>query len=172
MMHACEISKEPGLQGVCGLLGKQDTGGGDPEGFSLVLRELVEHFQITWAVSPLRECVSGESVEMGFVLELKGTHEPVSGHVGRRCPHCANLLMAMRIIGEWLFPPDGSCEFCELRIFNNFVRGEEDGLSEPCSMKVFCLASHVGARCQLGSCHAWCEATLRERLNRIGSVER
>lgn len=72
MIYACEISKEPGMQGVCGLLGKQDIDGSDLKGFLLVVGELVEHFQITWAVNPLEEFVSGESVEIGFVLELKG----------------------------------------------------------------------------------------------------
>src|SRR5713226_5848988 len=95
MMHACQLVKEPELQSVCGLLGKEDVAGRDSSGFLLALGELVEHFQITWAVSPLHEFVSGESVEIGFVLDLKGGHEPVAGHVGRSCPHCVNLLLAL-----------------------------------------------------------------------------
>lgn len=172
MMHACQLAKEPGLQSACGLLEKQDVLRSDSEGFLMVLGELVEHFQITWSVSPVHEFISGESAETGFVLELKGRHEPVADHVGRSCRHCANLLLVMRIIGEWLFPREGTCEFCELQTYDSFVHQNEVVGFEPCSMKVFRFASQVGARCQLGSCHVWCKTTLRERLNRIGSVER
>lgn len=172
MMHACQLMKEPERTSVCGLLGKENVDGPDSGGFLVALAELVEHFQITWAISPLHDFVSGESAEVGFVLNLEGRHEPVADHVGRGCPHCTNLLLALRIIGDWLFPPKGVCESCELRIYDNFVRGEDRGLSEPCSVKTFRLASPVGTRCHLGSCHTWCAATLRRRLNGIGSVER
>lgn len=172
MMQACQLVKEPKLQSACGLLGKEDIAGAGSGGFLVALAELVEHFQITWAIRPLYDVVSGESVEVGFVLDLEGRHERVADHVGRGCPHCTNLLLVLRIIGDWLFPPAGICESCELRSYDNFVRGEDRGLSEPCSMKTFRLASPVGTRCHLGLCHAWCGATLRARLSRIGSVER
>jgi hypothetical protein len=171
MIHACQLVKKPELQSVCGLLGNETVAGRDSGGFLVALGELVEHFQITWAITPLYELVSGESVEIGFVLELKGRHEPGADHVGRSCPHCANLLLAMRLIGDWLFPRGGICESCELRTADNFVRGDADGRSESSSVKAFRLASGVGTRCHLGFCHAWCGATLRERLNRIGSAE-
>ena len=172
MMHACQLVKEPEPQSVCGLLGQDSVAGRDSGGFLLALGELVEHFHITWAITPLHNVVPGESGEVGFALDLEGRHEPVADHVGRGCPHCTNLLLALRIIGDWLFPPKGLCESCELRTYENFVRGKDSGLSEPCSVKRFRLASPVGTRCHLGSCHVWCAATLRGRLNGIGSVER
>jgi hypothetical protein len=153
-------------------LGKPDVGGCDSEGFLLALGELVEHFQITWTVSPLHDAASAEGVEAGFVLDLEGRHGPVADHVARSCSHCTNLLLALQIIGDWLFPPKGLCEPCELRTYDNFVRGENLGVSEPCSGKTFRLASRVGTACHLGSCPLACGAALRGRLNRIGAVER
>ncbi len=172
MIHACEISEEPGMQGVCGVLGKEDIAGSDSEGLILELREIVERFQITWAVSPLHESVSGESVEIGFVLELNARHEPPAEHMGRTCRHCANLILALRIIGDWLFPPQGKCSFCEVQAYNDFVRGDQQGQPEGCSTRALRLVSHRGTRCQLGACHVWCMRTMTEQLNRIGSVER
>jgi hypothetical protein len=172
MIGACEVSKEPGIQGVCGLLGKENIAGGDHEGFIFAVREIVEHFHITWGATPLYESDSGESVQIGFVLELNGAHEPAADHIGRTCRHCANLMLALRIVGDWLFPPEGKCPSCELQAYCNFIRGDQMGQPEACSTRVIRLASHLGTRCQLGSCHVWCETTLRERLNRIGSVER
>lgn len=172
MRRACQAAKEPGPESVCGLLGKPDVGGCDSEGFLLALRELVEHFHITWAISPLRDFVSEESGEAGFAVDLEGRHGPVADHVARGCAHCANLLLALRIIGEWLFPPAGICEACEVRTCDIFVRPDKAGPWEPRSVKTFRLASRVGTACHLGSCPVACGAALRDRLNRIGSVER
>ena len=55
MIYACEVSKEPGIQGVCGLFGKGTVGGSDSERFILALRGIVERFQVTWGVTPLHE---------------------------------------------------------------------------------------------------------------------
>src|SRR6266496_4277258 len=88
MIHACEISTEPGIQSVCGLLGKENIAGSDPEGFILALREIVEHFHITWGVTPLHESDSGERAQIGFVVELNGAHAPAAHPVGRSCRHC------------------------------------------------------------------------------------
>jgi hypothetical protein len=172
MIYACETSKEPGMQGVCGLLGKETVSGSDSEGFILSLRGIVERFQVTWAVTPLHESHSGESVEIGFVLELNGTHEPVADHVGRTCRHCANLMLALKIIGDWLLPPQGKCSFCEVQAYSDFVRAEQKYQAEACSTRALRLVSHLGTLCQLGACHVWCMTKMKARLNRIGAVER
>ncbi len=172
MIYACEISKEPGIQGVCGLFGKETAAGSDSDGFILALRGIVERFQITWGVTPLNNSDSGESVEIGFVLDLNGIHEPVADHVGRTCRHAANLMLALRIIGDWVFPPQGKCSFCEVQAYSDFVRGEQRGQAEACSTRTLRLVSHLGTGCQLGACHVWCMTKMKARLNRIGSVER
>ena len=172
MIRTCEISKEPGIQGVCGLLGSEGIAGSDPQGFILALREIVEHFQITWGVTLLHESDSGESVEIGFVLDLNGTHESAADHLRRTCRHCANLMLALRIIGDWMFPPQGKCSFCEVQTYSNFVRRDQQDQSEACSTRALRLVSHSGTRCQLGTCHVWCMTNMTERLNRIGAVER
>jgi len=172
MIYACEVSKEPGIQGVCGLFGKGTVGGSDSEGFILALRGIVERFQVTWGVTPLHGSDSGESVEIGFVLDLNGTHKPAANHVGRTCRHCTNLMLALKIIGDWLLPPQGKCSFCEVQAYSDFVRGGQKGQADASSTRALRLVSHLGTRCQLGACHLWCMTKMKARLNRIGSVER
>ena len=172
MTLSCQFVKEPVGKNGCGLLGNADVEGSDSEGFLMAFGELVEHFQITWAISPLRGAASGEGLEAGFVLDLEGKHGPVVEHMGRACAHCTNLLLTLRIIGDWLFPPAGSCESCELRTCDNFVHLDEGGPWEPHLVKTFRLVSRVGTACHLGSCPVWCGAALIQRLNRIGSAER
>jgi hypothetical protein len=172
MIQECAVSKEPGIQGVCGLLGKDDVTGSEPDGFIQALREMVEHFQITWGVTPLHESDSGESIEIGFALDLNGTHESAADHAGRTCRQCANLMLALKIIGDWLFPRQGKCSFCEVQAYHNFIRGDEQVQAQACSTRTLRLVSHLGTRCQLAACHVWCMTKMTERLNRIGAVER
>jgi hypothetical protein len=171
-MHMCTISKEPGLGRVCGLLGEENFIGSGSEGLTLALREIVEHFQITWEVTPHHNSDSGERVENGSVLELRGTHEPAARHTGRTCIHCANLMLGLRIIGDWLFPPGGKCSFCEVQAYSNFVPGDQHGQREARSTRTLRLASQIGTRCSLGACHIWCMTKTKERLSEIGAIER
>lgn len=172
MIYACEILKEPGIQGVCGLLGEKDIAGSDPDGLILELREIVERFQITWEVTPIDEAESGGSVETGFVLDLNATHEPSADHTGRTCRRCANRMLALKIIGDWLFPPEGKCSFCEVQAYSDFVRGDQQGRQHACSTRALRLVSHLGTGCQLGACHVWCMTQMRAQLKTIGAVER
>lgn len=172
MSHKCEVLKETEIQGACGLFGKEDIARSNSEGLLLALREMVEHFQITWGVTPLHESDSGDRVEIGFVLELNGTHEPVADHSERSCRHCANLLLALRIVGDWLFPRQGKCAFCEVQVYHNFVCGDEEVQGRTCSMRALRLISQPETHCRFGSCHVWCMTKLTERLNRIGAAKR
>ncbi len=172
MTHDCAISKEPGIPNVCGLFGKEDIAGSESEGLLLALREMVGHFQITWGVTPLHESDPEGGTEIGFVLELNGTHEPVPDHAERSCHHCANLLLALRIVGDWLFPRQGKCSFCEVQVYHNFVCGDEGVQARPCSTRALRLVSQPETHCRFGACHVWCMTKLTERLSRIGAVER
>ena len=138
----------------------------------MALKEIVEHFRIKWQVTLHEGTDSAEGAEDGFVLELKGTHEPAEDHSWRTCLHCANLMLGLRIVSEWLFPPQGKCPFCEVVAQSNFVRGDQRGRQETCSTREIHLVSRRGASCQLGACHIWCMTKTKERLSVIGAIER
>ena len=172
MSCGCAISQKPGIQGVCGLLGAEEIAGSDANGLVVALREIVEHFQIEWEVTAYQGMDSPESAEAGFVLELMGTHEPASHDPGRKCVHCSNLMLGLRIVGDWLFPPQGKCSFCEVLACSNFVRGDQQDQRNASSTRRLSLVSQRGTWCQLGACHIWCMTKTRERLSVIGAVER
>src|SRR5947207_4784607 len=150
--------------------GKGTVGGSDSERFILALRGIVERFQVTWGVTPLHGSDCGESVEIGFVLDLNGTHKPAANHVGRTCRHCTNLMLALKIIGDWLLPPQGKCSFCEVQAYSDFVRGGQKGQADASSTRALGLVSPLGTRCTLGSCHLGCMTMAKARLNGICSA--
>ena len=172
MKQPRSISREPGMQGVCGLLAPDELAGRNAEGVVLVLGEIVQHFRIEWELTPYQGSDSAGRPEAGFVLELNGTHEPAEPHSGRSCLHCANLMLGLRIVGDWLFPPKGKCSFCEVLARSNFVRGDQHGQQAGYTTRTLRLAGPRSPSCQLGACHIWCTAKTEERLRTIGAVER
>ena len=172
MTHPREISKVPGIGRVCGLLGAAEVAGGNAEGLVIVLGEIVQQFRIEWELTPYQGTDSAEHPEAGFVLELMGTHQLAGIHSELSCLHCANLMLGLRIVADWLFPPQGRCSYCEVLTRSNFVRGGLHAQQEACSTRALRLASQQGPSCELGTCHLWCTAKIKDRLNVIGAVER
>ena len=172
MSCGCVISQEPGRRGVCALFHVQEVAGSGADGLVVAVRAIVEQFRIEWDLTPYQGPDSAESAEAGFVLDLKGTHEPASHDPGRTCVHCSNLMLGLRIVGDWIFPSEAKCLFCEVRACSNFVRGDQFGQREAISTRTLRLVSHGGTPCQIGACHILCMAKTKERLSVIGAVER
>ena len=171
MMHMCPISQKPGVGGVCGLLGAEEIAGSSAERLVVALREIVEHFRVEWEMTPHHSTDFTESAETGFVIELKGTHKPGAHHSERTCLHCANLMLGLKIIGDWVLPANGKCSFCEALAYSNFVRGDQRGQREASTTRTLRLASQAGSRCQVEACHTWCMTKMKERLEKIGVGE-
>lgn len=172
MNCACAVLQEPGSRRVCGLLGDEKLAGSCAEGRTVALKEVVEHFRIEWELTPYQDLTSAESSAAGFVLDLTGTHEQANHDPGRSCVHCSNLMLGLRVVGDWIFPSGAKCLFCEVQRCSTFVRGDCLGQREAISTRTFRLASHGGTPCQIGACHVWCMEKTKERLSVIGAVER
>jgi len=67
-----------------------------------LLREHVERFRVCWESRPEYLCIRGERRQIGFVLELAGTHEAGVEHPEPGCEHCQRVFAALREIAEWI----------------------------------------------------------------------
>jgi len=153
-------------------LGAEEIIGSKVEGPALVLREIVERFHIRGEATAQQNAGSHGGLEFGLVLELKGTHELSSPHTGQACWHCTNLMLGLRIIGEWILPSKGKCSLCEVEAYSNFVHGDINGQRENCSTRTIRIASHSGGQAQIEACHIWCMTKIQERLEKIGAIRR
>ena len=76
------------------------------EGVQQALRELVERFQICFEVLPDKYVVNKELRQIGFTLELTGTHEQGVEHPLPGCQHCHNVRIALYEIAKRIVPKD------------------------------------------------------------------
>jgi len=172
MTQECTFSLAKGTQRICGLLGTEAMSTAECESRIAALREIVERFHIQWELTAEVRGDSDDQQESGFTLELKGTHNPACHHSGDPCSHCASLMPALRIIGEWLLPPDGRCAFCETEACSIFVHGDKHNQGEACSTRTLRVASGPGTPCQVAQCHLLCTTGIKDRLAVLGAVER
>jgi len=69
-----------------------------------LLRQLVERFRICWEVWPEYIIVGRGKRQIGFVLELSGTHAPGAEHPSPGCRHCQEVFRALQLIGANILP--------------------------------------------------------------------
>lgn len=76
------------------------------DGVQESLRELVQRFQICFEVLADNYFVNHEIRQIGYTLELTGTHEKGVEHPLPGCRHCHNVRMALHEIAKWIVPKE------------------------------------------------------------------
>lgn len=61
----------------------------------LGLRDLVRMFDISFRLRPIYASLASDGPEIGFELELIGTHQKVKQHDQSRCTQCGSLLLVL-----------------------------------------------------------------------------
>jgi hypothetical protein len=81
-----------------------------------VLMELVEHFSVCWETLPEVIDVKNEKRQVGFAVQLFGTHEPKVAHPKERCSHCQNVFAALHVIADWVLAREHSARMSEAEV--------------------------------------------------------
>lgn len=73
----------------------------------LALHELISRYQVWWDVWPEYIFVNREKRQIGFDLELSGSHEHGSDYPEPGCGECRNIYSALHRIAEDLLQKEG-----------------------------------------------------------------
>ena len=68
------------------------------------LADLVRRYHVSWEAWPEYSMIGGQERQTGFELELSGTHESATEHMGRGCPACRQIYRALHALTEWALP--------------------------------------------------------------------
>jgi hypothetical protein len=79
---------------------------GSDSGVRSKLGELVQRFHICWEALPDYYYVHKEKRQIGFTLDLTGTHEQGVEHPLPGCQHCYNVRIALHEIAKWIIPKE------------------------------------------------------------------
>ena len=78
------------------------------------IRELIQRFHVCWDVWPEYTFIKHEKRQIGFELDLSGTHEGGEGHPEPGCEKCLDTYQALLRIAETVLPtsnPDITQQF-------------------------------------------------------------
>jgi hypothetical protein len=160
------------MRGICGLLGDEEFSDAQVSGRIAALQELVEHFGIEWELTPRLIGEREEDWESGFTLRMKGTHEHDSHSAGQTSAHRTNLMLALRIVGEWVLPPEGNCAFCSADAYADFVHGDRNNQGETKVSLRIRISHRSGFDRPVDACEVRCLIEMKDKLSEIGALRR
>ena len=97
------------------------TGGDSMDSDVERIKDLVQHFRVCWDTWPEYSIVRHEKRQIGFALDLYGTHEAGVEHPQPGCSHCQRVYDALRQIAAWTLPKDLRPSSYELSPFDHSI---------------------------------------------------
>lgn len=141
------------------------------------LADLVKRYRVCWEVWPEYSMIGGQERQTGFELELSGTHESATQHVGRGCPACRQIYSALHAVTGRVLPQQAQPSLFQIGPYEaalrySAVRGSQGTLiveiDVALKVKVRQLRGfdQSAGRCEMRSLHE-----TKEKLLELGTDE-
>ncbi len=135
------------------------------------LSELVKRYLVCWEVWPELLFVNRQQRQVGFELELCGTHNS-HRRQGGPCSGCRQVFLALHTIAEYILPPEGRASMCEIGPYKqgllySAVRGNRPDIT--LSVKVL---HRQGFDQSVDACEERCLEEMKTKLKQLGACER
>jgi hypothetical protein len=132
------------------------------------LRDLVPRYRVCWEVWPENAMVDGKVRQIGFELELSGTHPPEVKNFNPGCHYCQEVFGALLRIAKHILPPNSgqpseyNIDPYEQRISYSQKRGSRPDVS----LKIH-IVHRQGFRA-VDDCEQRCLGEMERRLATLG----
>lgn len=138
------------------------------EGVRQTLRELVERFQICFEVLADNYFVNKEIRQIGFTLELTGTHEQGVEHPLPGCQHCHNVRIALHEIAKWIVPKEKRDTDHDILPFDQSIHYDAERKFRPeVSLRIW-IRHRSGFDRPVDACEVRCLNEMKARLKELG----
>ena len=136
------------------------------------LTELVNRYQVCWEVWPEYLMVDGKEQQVGFDLELTGTPELGTDHVGPGCPACRRVYSALHSVADWILPKEERPSQYEIGPYEQALRYTAVRGSRPDVTLSVKVLHRRGFDQPVDQCEVRCLQEMKERLKQLGACER
>lgn len=135
------------------------------------LRETVARYRVCWDVWPEFALVKGKRMQIGFELELSGTHEPGVEHPSPGCEHCQRVFLGLVEIADWIQPKERRLSRYEIEPYQQTLRYSQRRNSRPdVSLSLRILHREDGLQ-PVDPCEERCLDEMEHRLGEIGACK-
>ena len=135
------------------------------------LKEMAERFRVCWEVWPEYRYVNDEKRQIGFSLELYGTHEPRVEHPSPGCPECFPVFEALKSIAREILPREERPSTYEIGIYDAELHYTSKRANRPDVMVPIKILHREGFELPLDECEVRCLNEMKQRLRDIGAYE-
>lgn len=136
------------------------------------LRELVGRYRVCWEVWPEYLYVQKERRQVGFQLELCGTHEPEVEHPEPGCPDCQRIFVALRAIADWILPSEKRPSTYEIGPYDQAIRYSSVRRNRPDVTLTVKILHREGFERSVDACEVRCLKEMQQGLKELGACER
>ena len=136
------------------------------------LADLVNRYQVCWEVWPEYLVVGGKERQVGFELELCGTHQPGTEHIGPGCPACRRIYSALRSVADWILPQDERPSRYEIGPYDQAIRYSAVRGNRPDVTLSMRIVHRTGFDQPVDTCEVRCLKEMKQRLAELGAGER
>ena len=131
------------------------------------LKQEVRDHKVCWEVLPHTAFVDGHTRQIGFDLELTGTHLPgVEATAG--CEHCRNLYYILKAIASYILPKEQRPSRYELSLFDNSLRYSPTHANRP-DVTLTITIGHRSGLGQVDDCEKRCLEEIKANLRQLGA---
>ena len=133
------------------------------------LREHVGRFRVCWESRPEYLCIRSEKRQIGFVLELAGTHEPGVEHPEPGCEHCQRVFAALREIAEWILPREACPSQYHIGPYEPAIRYSSAKRKRPEIILTIRITHRRDFQQPVEECQSRCLREMEQRLTELGA---
>ncbi len=142
------------------------------DAYSGNLKELVQRFKVCWEVLPDYYYVKGQRRQIGFVLELSGTHEPGRGQPQPGCRLCHPVRRALEAIAHAIIPKDRRDSDHEVSPYDQSIHYDPSRKFRPEVTLGISICHRSGFDREVDACEVRCLQEMTQRLKELGARER
>jgi hypothetical protein len=133
------------------------------------LKELVERFQICWEALPDYYYVKKEKRQIGFTVELTGTHERGVEHPEPGCQHCHHVRLALQEIADWVVPKEKRDSDYDIVPYDQSIQFNAVRKFRPdVSLRIW-IRHRSGFDREVDACEVRCLNEMKQRLKELGA---
>ena len=135
------------------------------------LAELVRRFRVCWEVWPEYAFVEQERRQVGFALELYGTHEPWVEHPEAGCDECLRVFTALQTIAEGVLPQEHRPSRSDMGIYDQSIHYSPKRGNRPDVVLPIRITHREGFERPVDECERLCLKEIEQRLRELGAGE-
>jgi hypothetical protein len=132
------------------------------------LKGLITKYRICWSTYPERALVDETLRQIGFRLELYGTHPPDVVHADPGCVHCHEVWTALKTVADSITPPRERDLEYDIETFDDAIHYSKLRKSRP-DVELHIQIIHKSGFGPVDECENRCLNEMTTKLERLGA---